>query len=132
MSKEKDDQLVRTVYYGSKLFSGAGKKGKLFKNIPKVYQIMLSDFYLFDDEDYVHHLFFKDQHNKIATKRLELILIEFPKLQKLLKDKTESGNYAEVLDSLQDDAFWAIFIRNSNNREFVKSLSKAKNRAEII
>lgn len=130
MSRENDDQMVRSIYYGSKLFSGAGKKGRLFKNIPKVYQIMLSDFNIFNDKDYAHHLFFKDQHNEIATKRLELVFIEFPKLQRLLENK--GGSYAEILDSLQDDAFWAILIRNSNNCDFMKSISSAKRRTEII
>lgn len=128
MTKEGDDQLTRTIYYGCKLFSGAGKKGHKFKNLPRVYQIMLSDFNLFNDKDYVHHLFFKDQHNKVATTKLQLVFIEFSKLQALL----ETDNYAEVLDSLQDDAFWAILIRNSNNSEFMKAISSAKRRAEII
>ena len=49
MAKADGDQLTRVVYYGSKLFSGAGKRGKKIKNIPNVYQIMLSDFYIFKD-----------------------------------------------------------------------------------
>lgn len=146
MTKEDDDQLMRAVYYGSKLFAGSSKSGEFYKDIPKVYQIMLADFRIFDDNEYVHHLLFKDQFNNIACKNLQVTILEFQKIialvakmlgQKKLRKKTlnDSENLLETLKNLQDDAFWAILIRKSDDKNFMKTLVKselADARAKLI
>ena len=53
-SKENDDQKKRAVFYASRLMAASLKQGSYYKELPNVYQIMITDFRITRDK-VLHH-----------------------------------------------------------------------------
>ncbi len=113
-TKENDDQRDRALYYGGKLVSTALKKGRPYKELKKSYQIMITNYKEFDDDEFFTDFQMYSIKKKITlSDREKIIFIELPKLKKLLKKDFES------LSALQ---LWSIMLKYNQNKEIMERL----------
>ncbi len=113
-TKENDDQRERALYYGGKLVSTALKKGRPYKELKKSYQIMITNYKEFDDDEFFTDFQMYSVKKKITlSDREKIIFIELPKLKKLLKSDFET------LSALQ---LWSIMLKYNQNKEIMKRL----------
>ena len=113
-TKENDDQRERALYYGGKLVSTALKKGRPYKELKKSYQIMITNYKEFDDDEFYTDFQMYSVKKKIAlSNREKIIFIELPKLKKLLKSDFET------LSALQ---LWAIMLKYNQNKQIMERL----------
>lgn len=85
---EPDEERKRAMYYGSKLYTANLNKGDDYSKISNVYQVFITDFYVFDDEDNFHAFTMKDQEGNELTDSFQVMFLELPKLSKLPFDST--------------------------------------------
>jgi len=115
----------RIVYYLSKLASSRLKKGQLYSQMRKTYQISVLDFTLFEkDSDIVHNAKLFTYNEKGAKESLSdllnVITIELPKLSKLLN---------RDIQELKNIEKWGIFLKYADNhsyQELVESIKKTE------
>ncbi|MBP5706489.1 MAG: Rpn family recombination-promoting nuclease/putative transposase [Spirochaetales bacterium] len=113
-TKENDDQRERALYYGGKLVSTALKKGRPYKELKKSYQIMITNYKEFDDDEFFTDFQMYSVKKKITlSDREKIIFIELPKLKKLLKCDFET------LSALQ---LWAIMLKYNQNKQIMERL----------
>ncbi len=113
-TKENDNQRDRALYYGGKLVSTALKKGRPYKELKKSYQIMITNYKEFDDDEFFTDFQMYSVKKKITlSDREKIIFIELPKLKKLLKNDFES------LSALQ---LWSIMLKYNQNKEIMERL----------
>ena len=113
-TKENDDQRERALYYGGKLVSTALKKGRPYKELKKSYQIMITNYKEFDDDEFYTDFQMYSVKKKITlSDREKIIFIELPKLKKLLKSDFET------LSALQ---LWAIMLKYNQNKQIMERL----------
>ncbi len=100
-----DNLEARSLYYGCRMISGMGMRGKSYKDMPKAYQVMFTDFQLFGEKsDYIQRLTFHNEQVKIEN--LQLIFIQMPLLE--IGDKGTNN--------LSDIEKWVIFLRDSTDK----------------
>ncbi len=109
LTKADDDQKLRALYYGSKLFSGTLNEGEFYEAVPAVYQIFLIDFDLFDDGAFFHRAMMRLDDGKLFSDRLQLRFFS-------LKVPDDVDN------SLKDAANWCKFIAGSTDDDVLSEL----------
>ena len=119
LSRDKDDQLVRSVYYACKLFSGALKEGQLYANSANTYQIFLIDFNLFKDDKFYHRGMFRLDDGTPMTEKLQVRFFGFPNLAK--KNDGEQKTKDVCLKKMRN---WCTFIEGCNNSVILERLAR--------
>ena len=113
-TKENDDQRERALYYGGKLVSTALKKGRPYKELKKSYQIMITNYKEFNDNEFYTDFQMYSVKKKITlSDREKIIFIELPKLKKLLECDFET------LSALQ---LWSIMIKYNQDENIMDRL----------
>ena len=113
-SNQQDDQRNRALYYGGKLVSTSLKKGEAYSEMRKSYQITVTNYIEFNDDDFFTEFNMYSVKKEIVLSDCETIyFIELPKLKKFLKCDFEN------ITPLQ---FWAIMIKYYQNTEIREKL----------
>ena len=102
-----DDLQIRSLYYGCRMLSGIDTKGKSYKKLPKIYQVMFTDFRLFKESDDYMQCFCMKSGDIELTDRLQIIFIQLP----LFKEE------ASEIKNLSDIEKWIIFLRDSTDKD---------------
>ena len=102
-----DDLKARSFYYGCKLVSSVGQSGESYMDIPKVYQVMFTNFSLFGDEsDYLQSFCMRNDKIEL-TDKLQIIFVQMPRFKEVEKNVK---NFTELEK-------WVIFLRDSTDKE---------------
>ena len=109
LTKEDDDQKLRSLFYACKLYAGSMERGMKYKNVPNVYQIFLVDFDLFEDGAFYHRAMMKLDDGKVLTDRLQILFFNLKVPGKVRADLKRAAN-------------WCKFISGSDKPEVVKEL----------
>ena len=98
--------IERILYYWSKLYSRQLKKGVDYENLEKTILILIADFEIEGIKEIEYHSSWKLIEEKgrkeILTNKLEIHIIELPKIQR------EKGKEDKLLD-------WLYFLENPNS-----------------
>ena len=102
-----DNLRKRSLYYGSRMLSSMGNSGQHYFELPKVYQVMFTNFTLFkESQDYMQQFSMKSGDIELCD-TLQVIFIQMP----LMKEETiEEKNLNEIEK-------WVIFLRDSTDKE---------------
>ena len=106
-----DNQLLRSVYYGCKLYASALNEGEFYKDIPTVYQIFLLDFTLFSDTQFYHRGMFRLDDGTVMTDTLQILYFELQKL-------------AHTGSTLHKIRNWCKFITGCNDKNIISELAR--------
>ncbi|MBQ6905223.1 MAG: Rpn family recombination-promoting nuclease/putative transposase [Spirochaetia bacterium] len=101
-----DDLKARTFFYGCKMVSSVGQSGDSYMDIPKVYQVMFTDFNPFGDKSSYLQSFVMRNEETVLTDMLRVIFVQLP----LLK---ESGKEVKNFTDIEK---WVIFLRDSTDK----------------
>lgn len=102
-----DDLRIRSLYYGCRMLSSISMKGRSYRSLPKVYQVMFTDFRLFSDSDDYMRCFHMKSEDIELTDRLQIIFIQMPLFK---EDADEIKNLSEIEK-------WIIFLRDSTDKD---------------
>ena len=102
-----DDLRIRSLYYGCRMLSSIDMRGRPYKHLPKVYQVMFADFRLFSESDDYMQCFNMKNGDIELTDRLQIIFIQMP----LFKEN------AGEIKNLSDIEKWIIFLRDSADKD---------------
>lgn len=89
---------ARTAYYGCRLVAGLAMHGRDYDRMPKVYQVMFTNFVLFGGSDFLRRFTFASGKEEL-TDKLQIIFVQLP----LVAGK----------ENLQELEKWSIFFRDS-------------------
>ena len=124
-TKQHDDQIKRSIYYGSVLAKNAVKTGVLYSQMPKVYQIMFMDCSVIEDEkgkERFHHSYtFRDDENgKQLSDVFQIHFIELPKLKRNLETMSELEFWSMMIKSGGSEKTQELFKKFSDRQEDLK------------
>jgi predicted transposase/invertase (TIGR01784 family) len=109
--QKSDDALkARALLLGAKLLAGQMKRGVKYRETKRVYQIFFLDCVLFPGSDKVPRRYFameETEHDRLSNK-LEIIIYEMPKLEKMVKAYFEG---TADLKNLPRELKWCMFFR---------------------
>lgn len=112
-----DNLKARSLYYGCRMLSGFDMQGKYYNELPRVYQVMFTDFTLFDKNDGYMQTFTMRNGNAELVNNLKIIFIQMP-LVKIGNRERESKNFTEIEK-------WVIFLKyitDKSKRELLNSI----------
>ena len=97
----------RSAFYLAKMYAGAIQKGQSYDVLPKCIHVGILDFLLFeeDEEYYSRFYLWEDTRRRMYTDKLEIHILELPKLAKREYPQTELLK-------------WANFFRAEKKEEF--------------
>lgn len=97
----------RSIFYLAKMYAGGIQKGQSYEVLPKCIHVGILDFLLFeeDEEYYSRFHLWEDTRRRMYSDKLELHILELPKLAK--------GEYPQT-ELLK----WASFFRAEKKEEF--------------
>lgn len=102
-----DNLRIRSLYYGCRMVSDFEMKGKKYYTLPKIYQVMFTDFQLFQENDsYIQSFTMRNEDIELSD-NLRVIFIQMPLFKEEDKNK----------ENLQDIEKWVIFLRDSTNKK---------------
>jgi len=116
MSMSEDDLKDRASQYVSMLQAGQAKKGKLYKNAKRVYQIFFLNFDLFPGSDKLprRYGYREEKEHDLLTDTSEIIFYELPKLEKRVADYFAGKTH---LQSLSSEEKWCIFLKYRHEQQ---------------
>ena len=109
LTKAGDDQKLRAMFYGSKLFTSKLKEGELYKNAPCTYQIFLTDFDPFGDGRFYHRAMMRTDDGTPFSDRFQIIFLNLK-----VPGRVRKG--------LKNAANWCRFISGSDRDEVISAL----------
>ncbi|MCQ2604891.1 MAG: Rpn family recombination-promoting nuclease/putative transposase [Spirochaetia bacterium] len=112
--RTKDDLTLRTMYYGCKLMASSEVKGLSYSDLPKVYQVMFTDFVMFNNQKDFLQKFTLCNESLELTDHLQIIFIQMP-----LIETKEIKNWTDLEK-------WGIFLRDAakkDKRRLIKNLA---------
>lgn len=91
----------RSVFYLAKMFTGEIKKGESYDMLQKCIHVGILDFFLFpeDEEFYSRFHLWEDDRRRMYTDKLEIHILELPKLKEREYPKTELLNWARFFNA---------------------------------
>ena len=98
-----DNLKARSLYYGCRMMSSFDLQGKYYHQLPRVYQVMFTDFTLFDNEGGYMQTFTMRNGDAELVDNLQIIFIQMP-LVKLGEKERELKNFTEIEK-------WVIFLK---------------------
>lgn len=112
-----DNLKARSLYYGCRMLSGFDMQGKLYQQLPRVYQVMFTDFTLFDKSGGYMQTFTMRNGDSELVNNLKIIFIQMP-LVKIGESEQEAKNFTEIEK-------WVIFLKyitDKSKRELLNSI----------
>lgn len=110
---------IRSLYYISKLF--IGQDAKYYSELNKAIQIMVCDYSIFPDDNFLHRFFFKDG-NVVLSDYCSIIYVELPKIKDI---------FIKPVDDMTEDERWAVFVEYVSDEKFKTKASEFTNRKEF-
>ena len=101
-----DNLRLRSLYYGCRMVSSAEMKGHYYRRLPRVYQVMFTNFRLFEENDDFVQSFRMQSGDIELTDRLQIIFIQMPLVE---IGEREIKNLSELEK-------WVIFLRDGTDR----------------
>lgn len=102
-----DNLKKRSLYYGCRMLSSMSNSGKHYFELPKVYQVMFTNFTLFkESSNYMQQFRMKSGDIELCD-TLQVIFIQMPLLK---EENIEEKNLNEIEK-------WIIFLRDSTDKE---------------
>lgn len=98
-----DNLKARSLYYGCRMLSSSAMQGKYYYNLPMVYQVMFTDFTLFDKEEGFLQTFNMRNGKTELIDNLQLIFIQMP-LVNIGDSGWETKNFTDIEN-------WVIFLK---------------------
>ena len=120
LTRADDDQILRSVYYACRLYSGGLKSGSLYANAPNTYQIFLVDFDVFGDRKFYHRGMFRLDDGRVMTERLQIRFFGFPAVGNM--EKPEDAKRVDA--DLPKVRNWCRFIEGCNKQEVLEELAR--------
>ena len=109
LTSAKDNQRLRAMFYGSKLFTSKLKEGELYKNVPTVYQIFLTDFDPFGDGRFYHRAMMRTDDGKLFSDRFQIIFLNLKVPGRIRKGLKKAANWCKFISgSDRDDVISAL------------------------
>jgi predicted transposase/invertase (TIGR01784 family) len=108
--KYADDLKKRAEFYTSMLMAGQYKRGKLYRDVKRVYQIFFLNCVLFPQSDKFPRRYFyqeEEEHDRLSEVT-EIIFYELPKLETRLNACLANG---AVMENLPEDEKWCIYMK---------------------
>ena len=97
----------RSIFYLSKMYAGAIRKGQSYDTFPKCIHVGILDFLLFeaDEEYYSRFHLWEDTRRRMYSDKLELHILELPKLAKREYPQTELLKWASFFSAEKKEEF---------------------------
>ena len=97
----------RSLFYLAKMFTDQIEKGEGYERLEKCVHVGILDFILFgeDEEYYSCFLIREDLRNRLYTDKLEVHILELPKLKKNDYPETELLNWAKFMNAERQEEF---------------------------
>ena len=110
MSRSEDDLKSRASQYVSMLHAGQSKRGKLYRETKRVYQIFFLNFELFPGSDKLprRYGYREETEHDLLNDMSEIIFYELPKLEQRVNDYFEGKTGAQDLSAEEK---WCIFLK---------------------
>jgi len=120
IGRSDDDLKDRSSQYLSMLQAGQTRRGKLYKETKRAYQIFFLNFILFPDSDKLprRYGYREETEHDLLSDKTEILFYELPKLERYVKDYLEGRTGTE---NLSEDEKWCIFMKYRHDKN-VKSL----------
>jgi len=131
MNKPNDDLKKRAVHYSTALQYSQARKGSLYKDVKRTYQIFFVDQILFKESGKLPRRFSyrEETENDLLTDAVEIIFYELPKLEQRVKEyfsgKTE-------IDKLSNEEKWCIFFKYHHEQQAKPLIEKLCKKEEGI
>lgn len=105
----------RSVFYLAKMFTGEIKKGESYDMLQKCIHVGILDFFLFpeDEEFYSRFHLWEDDRRRMYTDKLEIHILELPKLKEREYPETELLNWARFFNAEHKEEFEMAAEANS-------------------
>jgi predicted transposase/invertase (TIGR01784 family) len=110
---------ARSVYYISRIF--AGQDADYYSDLNQTFQIMICDFDVFNDDQFMHKFRYTD-NDTLLSDLCCIIYVELPKIKKIL-DKPFSDMTAEER--------WGVLIEFADDMKFSVKASEFESREEF-
>jgi len=131
MDKSADDLKTRAVYYAAMLMSGQSRKGRVYGEIKRVYQIFFLNCVLFPNSNKLPRRYFymeEKEHDRL-TDVTEVIFYEMPKLESKVQDIL-TGKVK--INNLPDDEKWCIYFKYRHQKQTAELIEKLYSKEEGI
>jgi len=123
VKKTGDDLKTRAEAYTAMLLSSQTKKGNLYKEVRRVYQIFFLNCVLFPNSAKLprRYSYYEEEEHDRLSNVTEIIFYEFPKLERKVQELLESGgNYK----TLSEEVKWCIFMRYRHEKNAVSLINE--------
>ncbi len=97
----------RSIFYLAKMFTGEIHKGESYEVLKKCIHVGILDFVLFEEEEEFYSCFplWEDHRRQLYTDKLEIHILELPKLKERNYPSTELLNWARFFNAEQKEEF---------------------------
>lgn len=97
----------RSVFYLAKMFTGEIKQGESYDVLQKCIHVGILDFLLFDEDEEFYSCFhlWEDTRRRMYTDKLEIHILELPKIRKREYPETELLNWARFFNGEKKEEF---------------------------
>lgn len=97
----------RSIFYLAKMYVGQIEKGEDYDVLQKCIHVGILDFILFDEDEEFYSRFhlWEDHRHRLYTDKLEIHILELPKLGKREYPETELLNWARFFNAEQREEF---------------------------
>ena len=123
-----DDQKIRALYYGGKLFSGALNEGDDYDVAPGVYQIFLIDFDLFGDGEFYHRAMMRLDDGTLFSDRLQLLFLSLKVPGKVSPGLKKAANWCKFIAGVDKPGVLSELGRKLDWKEELTMALRAYNR----
>ena len=128
LTKADDDQKIRALYYGGKLFSGVLNEGNDYEVIPAVYQIFLIDFDLFGDGEFYHRVMMRLDDGTLFSDRLQLLFLSLKVPGRVSPGLKKAANWCKFIAGVDKPGVLSELGRKRDWKEELAMALRAYNR----
>ena len=128
LTKADDDQKVRALYYGGKLFSGTLNAGDDYDVAPAVYQIFLTDFDLFGDGEFYRRAMMRLDDGSLFSDRLQLLFLNLKVPGKVDPSLKKAANWCKFIAGIDKPGVLSELGRKPDWKEDLTMALRAYNR----
>jgi len=133
INKTDDNLKVRAELYSAMLLSNQSRRGYMYKDIKRVYQVFFLNCVIFPDSGKLPQRFSyreETEHYRLSNVS-EIIFYELPKLEKRVREMI-ARKTAIKTDGLSEEEKWCIFMRYRHERWAAKLVEKLYREEEGI
>jgi predicted transposase/invertase (TIGR01784 family) len=129
--KSDDNLKNRALFYGSRMFSGQGSKGKKYKDLKRVYQLFFLNSVLFPGSEKVPRRYTmreETEHDQLSE-AMEVVIYELPKVEKYVRAYCEGKG---GIKTLSPEKKWCIYIKYKGNEHLSGMIDEISRQEEGI